>query len=191
MLYRGKDGAKWLGVTDDEARFTIGAGANGPIEGTRLDWDAEAAVQLGTFGGESILAGNATAELGWKPRVACFEPRLAIGADWASGDDGPGGDLGTYDPLFPTGHLFFGWVDLIGRSNLLAGRLTFTAKPWARVSVRADFHAFWRASADDAVYNAAGGVLRAPSGSVTGASPARSSDGMGGRVNPLPAARTR
>lgn len=164
VLYRAKDGAKWLGVTDDEIRWTVGAGANGPIAGTRLDFDAEAAAQFGTFGDASIFAGNATVELGWKPRGTCFEPRLALGADWASGDDGVGGDLGTYDPLFPTGHLFFGWTDLIGRSNLLAGRLTFTAKPWAKVSVRADFHAFWRASTDDAVYNAAGGVLRAPSG---------------------------
>lgn len=165
VLYRRKEGARWLGVTDDESRWTVGAGANSPIAGTRLDWDAEAAVQFGTFGDDSILAGAATVELGWKPCVACFEPRLAIGLDWASGDDGPGGELGTYDPLFPTGHMFFGWVDLIGRSNLLAGRLTLTAKPHAKLTLRADFHAFRRASDDDAVYNAAGGVLRAPSGS--------------------------
>ena len=71
----------------------------------------------------------------------------------------------TYNQLYPTGHLWFGWADFIGRQNLLAGRLTATAQLTPKLLARADLHTFWRASTSDAVYNAAGAVLRAPLGS--------------------------
>ena len=165
LLHLARDRATWLGVTDDETRWTVGLRADGPFRGTRFDWDAEAAYQFGDFGGETISAGMVTAEVGWKPRGTCFEPRIAVGADWASGDDGPGGGLQTYDQTFPTGHLWFGYADLVGRQNVTAARLTATAKPGPQWTVRADLHRFWRSSEDDAAYNAGGGVLRAPSGS--------------------------
>jgi hypothetical protein len=38
-------------------------------------------------------------------------------------------------------------------------------KAWAKkVTLRGEYHLFWRQSDDDAVYNAAGGVLRADTG---------------------------
>ena len=165
LLHLARDRATWLGVADDETRWTVGLRGDGPFRGTRFDWDAEAAYQLGRFGGETISAGMVTAEVGWKPCGTCFEPRIALGADWASGDDGAGGGLGTYDQLFPTGHLWFGYADFVGRQNVTAARLTATAKPGPKWTVRADLHRFWRSSEDDAAYNAGGGVLRAPAGS--------------------------
>jgi hypothetical protein len=169
LLYFRRDDATWLGSTDDEERFTLGVRANGAIASTRFDWDAEAAWQVGTFGDRDVSAGFVSGEVGWKPPVPCsIEPRLALGGDWASGDgdgDAGSGDLGTYNQLFPTGHLWFGWCDLIGRQNLAAARLTASVKPTPKWLVRADYHAFWRSEEDDAVYNAAGGVLRADSGS--------------------------
>jgi len=155
-----KDVATWLGRTADETRLTVGGLCTGPICGTCLDYDAEAAYQTGTFGDADISAWMATAELGWKPG-GCGSLRFALGADYASGDDGPGGDLGTFHQLFPTGHLWFGWADLVGRQNVFAARLTATAKPTEKLFLRLDAHQFWRASTDDAVYNAGGGVLRA------------------------------
>jgi hypothetical protein len=167
-LHTNRDGKRWLGVTEAEERLTLGAGAWGPIGGSRLDYDVEAAYQLGSAGDGDVNAWMATAELGWKPCVECWEPRFAIGLDYASGDDdGPGGDVGTYDQLFPTGHLWFGWVDAVGRQNVIAARLTASAKPSKEWFVRADLHAFWRASGDDSLYNAAGADIRAP---VAGAS---------------------
>lgn len=164
--YLRRDAATYLGVTDEEQRFTLGVYAAGPIPRTALDYDLEAAYQAGTFGDGDISAWMVSAELGWKPCVRCFEPRLALGFDYASGDDdGPGGDLGTFQQLFPTGHLWFGWVDLIGRQNVLAGRVTATLKPLPKLTLRADYHVIARAEEADAAYNAAGGVLRAPLGS--------------------------
>jgi hypothetical protein len=169
LLYFRRDEATWLKVTGDDERFTLGVRGNGAFGTSRFDWDGEAAWQVGTFGDAEVSAGFATAEVGWKPPVLCsVEPRIALGGDWASGDgdgDASSGDLGTYNQLFPTGHLWFGWDDLVGRQNLVAARLTGTIKPSPKWLVRVDYHAFWRASDEDAVYNAAGGVLRADSGS--------------------------
>ena len=165
-FYYNNEAKAFFGVTGEDERFTIGGAARGPIYGTTLDYDAEAAWQGGTFAGGDIATWMATAELGWKPCDVCWKPRLAVGADYASGDDdGPGGDQGTFHQLFPTGHLWFGWADVIGRQNLVAGRVTLSAQPWNKVTVRGDLHAFWRAETADAVYNAAGTVQRAPGGS--------------------------
>lgn len=164
-LYLNRDTATWQGVTGPEERWTIGVGSWGPIGGTRFDYDTEVAWQFGDFADNSISAGMATFEVGWKPCGPCFEPRIALGADWASGDeDGAGGDLGTYNQLFPTGHTWFGWADLQARQNVVAARLTATVKPTPRLFVRADLHRFWRAEESDAVYAASGAVLRAPGG---------------------------
>jgi hypothetical protein len=166
VLYLDRDDATWQGETNDERRWTIGAGSWGSLGKAPFDYDAEAAWQLGEFGDDSIRAGMVTAELGWKPAGVCWQPRVALGADWASGDDdGPGGDLGTYNQLFPTGHLWFGWADLQGRQNVVAARLTLTAKPVEKLFLRADLHRFWRASDEDAVYAASGAVLRPAGGS--------------------------
>lgn len=157
-----RDAATFQGVTAEEERFTVGGAANGPIDGTSLDYDVEAAYQAGTFGAGDIAAWFATAELGYKPCRVCWEPRVAVGLDYASGDDdGAGGDLGTFNQLFPTGHLWFGWVDLVGRQNVVAGRLTVTAKPTKTLTLRADLHVMARAETTDAAYTAAGAVLRA------------------------------
>jgi hypothetical protein len=163
-LYLHRDVATWAKVADEETRWTVGGTCRGPIGWTRFDYETEVSAQFGEFGRDSIAAGQATVEFGWKP-CACWEPRIALGADWASGDtDGPGGDVGTFNQLFPTGHLWFGWADLIGRQNVVAGRLTVTAKPTPKLFLRADLHAFWRASTDDGVFTAGGGVLRPAGG---------------------------
>lgn len=165
-FYYNNEAKAFFGVTGEDERFTIGGAARGPIAGGPLDYDVEAAVQFGTFEGGDIAAWMATAELGWTPCNVCWKPRLALGLDYASGDDdGPGGDQGTFHQLFPTGHLWFGWIDVVGRQNLAAGRLTLSAKPWDKITVRGDLHAFWRAQEEDALYNAAGAVQRAPGGS--------------------------
>jgi hypothetical protein len=160
VYYLHRDEGVWAKVADEETRVTVGGLCAGPICGTCLDYDAEVAWQAGTWGDADISAFMATVEVGWKPG-GCWQPRIALGADYASGDDGVGGDLGTFHQLFPTGHLWFGWADLIGRQNVMAARLTATAKPTEKLTVRLDAHQFRRADTDDAVYNAGGGVLRA------------------------------
>ena len=158
--YLHRDTGTWFKTGREESRLTLGVASAGPIGCSRFDYDTELAYQAGDWGAEAISAGMATLEVGWKPGWR-WQPRFAVGADYASGGHGPNDTLSTFNQLFPTGHLWFGWADLIGRQNLVAARFTATAKPIEKLTLRADVHQFWRASVDDAVYNAGGGVLRA------------------------------
>lgn len=166
LLGLHRDAATYAGVTDDEDRYTLAALAYGEIPGTRLDYDVAAGYQFGSFGDGDISAAFASVELGYKPCAPCWEPRLAAALDWASGDDDPlDGDVGTFNQLFPTGHKFYGANDLLGRQNLIAAKAELSVKPMQKLTAQVQAHAFWRADENDAAYNVAGGVLRAPGGS--------------------------
>ena len=148
-------------MTDDEDRYTVGAHVDGKIENTRFDDDAEAAYQFGSFGSGDISAGFVSLTFGWKPCTRCLDPRFAVGFDWASGDEDPlDDDVQTFNQLFPTAHKFFGIVDVLGRPNLIAGRIEASIKPADKLTVIAAFHGFWRASDDDGTYTVGGGLQR-------------------------------
>lgn len=143
-------------------RFTFGVRADGKIPNTRFDYDVEGAWQFGDLGAGDIAAGMFSATLGWRPCLRCLDPRVAVGFDYASGDDDPlDPDVGTFHPLFPFGHFYLGHADLIGRQNVVAARIEGSIKPFDKLTLSAWYHLFWRAEQTDAVYNAAGGVLRA------------------------------
>lgn len=136
------------------------------------DFDVEATYQFGDFGDTDISAWSFATELGYTLASAPLTPRIYLGFDIASGDDDPtDGDRGTFNQLFPLGHAYFGYIDVIGRQNIIdvhpGVELGLVAdKKWIKkLSLRADYHMFWRESDEDAVYNAGGGVLRADSGS--------------------------
>ena len=151
--------------TADEDRYTVGArlfGAPKPF-----DFDVEGAYQFGKYGGGDIAAWMVAAEAGYNLPAAPMTPRLFLGYDIASGDDDPGdGDLGTFNQLFPTVHVFLGYIDTIGRQNIIDLHPGFELTPltntkYARkVTLRAEHHLFWRQSDVDAVYNDPGNVVR-------------------------------
>jgi hypothetical protein len=156
--------------TADEDRYTVGARLSGAPK--PFDFDLEAAYQFGKFGSGDISAWMVASEGGYTLADAPLVPRLFLGFDAASGDHHPGnGDLGTFNQLFPTGHPFFGYIDVIGRQNIidlhpgLEVQLLNNAPHAKRVTLRAEHHLFWRESDADAVYTAAGTVLRAGTGS--------------------------
>ncbi len=151
----------YLGVTEDEDRVTIGGRAGGEIPNTRFYYDVEAAGQFGTFGDQDIAAGMVSANIGWAPQFARWENFFELGFDYASGD-GDGAEQGTFNQLFPLGHAYFGYADLIARQNIVAGRVTWKVKPTKSTTLRADYHMFNRASEFDGVYNAGGVMYRAP-----------------------------
>ena len=154
-----RETAKYGAVTGDEDRYTVGGRIGGEIPKTAFDYDIEVALQFGTFGGEDILAGMVSMVFGWKPCWTCWDERIAIGLDYASGDDS-GDAFGTFNQLYPLGHAYLGYMDLIGRQNVVSGHLLLETKPLDKLTLAAAYFGFWRASDTDAVYNAAGGVLR-------------------------------
>ncbi|MCC7140172.1 MAG: alginate export family protein [Planctomycetes bacterium] len=161
VLHVDREHSVWQDVEDRERRWSLGAGSWGRLGSSPFDYDIEGVWQFGRYAGSGIAAGMATLELGWRPSARSAEPRIALGGDFASGDRA-GDGLGTYSQLFPTGHSWFGWADLQARQNVVAARLTASAKPTQRITVRVDVHRFWRADADDGVYAATGAPLRGP-----------------------------
>ncbi len=160
-LYLDDDIATFAGVTDDEQRHTVGARLGGPISDTGFDVDVEFSYQFGELGSADIRAWMAAAELGYTFSTSTLKPRLHLGFDYASGDDDPGdGDINTFNQLFPLGHAYFGQMDVVGRQNIIDASGGLSLRPTSTVTVRASAHFFWRASEDDALFNAGGAVVR-------------------------------
>jgi hypothetical protein len=160
-------------------RYTLGARAAGPIW-KNLTFEAEAAYQFGRrdytgpspfpIGSEDISAWMLTAEATYTFAGASWAPWITAGVDYASGDqDRMDGDSQTFAQLYPLGHAFLGYVDAVGRQNIIDAR--FSAGAWPipkKLKIWGDFHWFWRADDDDALYNAGGAVQRAATYVTTG-----------------------
>jgi len=160
----------WLGLnrrsavfgslTAKEERQTFGArlGGNWLPSG---DFDLESAFQTGDYGNRRILAAMFTAQAGYTWNRAAWSPRTYINFDYASGDGDPAdGRLGTFNQLFPLGHAYLGFIDFVGRQNIEDLSLGVTGAPARRLRFSADWHNFWRAERNDALYNAGGSVVR-------------------------------
>lgn len=148
------------GTTGAERRYTVGGRLFGKVRDTGWDYDVEAAYQFGDVGSADISAWMLAGELGYAYGDA-WKTRAFVGFDYASGDDTPGdGDVETFNPLFPLGHAYLGYIDVVGRQNIMDFSIGASAQPIDKLSVRAALHVFWRASDSDALYNAGGGVVR-------------------------------
>lgn len=149
------------GTVGDETRHTIGGRAFGDIGDSGFDYDVEGAYQFGEVGSGDVSAFMLASQFGYTPDDVWGDPRFFVGADYASGDDGMGGDVETFNQLFPLGHAYYGFMDFVGRQNAvdLNGGVNF--KPFERTTVHASAHYFLRADTNDALYNAGGGVVRA------------------------------
>jgi len=159
----------WLGVNNTTATFTGTAGREvrhtfggriwGKIGTSGLDYEAEGNIQLGKLGDRDIVAGMFTGILGYTLPVTSFSPRVYIEFDYASGGK-PDGDVNTYNQLYPTGHSFLGYIDYIGRQNIVSPSAGFTLIPIRGLSLSLQQYFFWRASDQDALYDKSGNVLR-------------------------------
>ncbi len=159
----GRDAATFNGTTGHEARQTVGSHAFGSF-GQPDTWyyDAEVAYQTGELGSADIRAFMGSSILGLKAELAGATPAFELGFDYASGDDDAGdGEVGTFNQLFPTGHTYFGYIDLVGRQNIISTHGTVMFDLPLGATGQLDGHYFWRAQDDDALYNAGGAVVRA------------------------------
>lgn len=150
-------------------RVTLGARFWGKFDA--WDYDIEGGPQVGQLAGDDILAGYVSAEVGYTFADAWAKPRVSVGYDYASGDNIPGdGQNNTFDQLFPTGHLWFGYVDILGRQNINAGNITLTIQPTKELKIWASYHLFCLADSNDAAYNAAGAPFRRSTSGTAGMS---------------------
>lgn len=155
-------GRRVNGTMGTDRRWTLGTRAWGPIA-ERGDYEVELSYQLGSLGAFDVAAWSVASQVGFKP-LDDKSLRLWAGLDWASGDDAPGGDVQTFDQLYPLGHAYFGILDVIGRQNIIDASFGATWKASPTFTLTLGGHSFWADSTDDAIYNAGGGVVR-PGGS--------------------------
>jgi hypothetical protein len=127
-----------------------------------LLFDFEGMYQFGSWANQGISAGAYTTDVGWNFSKLPGTPQLWAGYDFASGDHNPGcsDTHGTFNQLFPFGHYYFGFLDLVGRMNI--EDLNFQAVVWPMkwITCCAQYHLFRLDSARDALYGPASQVLR-------------------------------
>ena len=58
-----------------------------------------------------------------------LSPRAYLEFDYASGDKKPGGNVGTFNQLFPNGHSYLGYIDYIGRQNIISSSAGISVTP--------------------------------------------------------------
>jgi hypothetical protein len=117
----------------------------------RLDQDAYAAV---------LQAGYTWTDHAWQPRLAALY-------SYASGDKSPTDSSSeTFQNLFATTHLHYGYMDLNSLQNLHDFRLTYAVKPATNISVALEGHIQYLATSADFWYNV-GGAFRNAGGYAT------------------------
>jgi hypothetical protein len=158
--------ATFNGTPGRERRHTLGGRTWGKIGQTGLDLEVEGAAQIGTVGRGDVAASMFTSNLGYTLPVTLLAPRVYVEFDYASGDRRPGGDVGTFNQLYPNAHSFLGYMDYIGRQNILGPSAGLAVSPIRDLTLSLQQYFFWRASDRDALYNKAGGVLRPGTGTT-------------------------
>ncbi|MSQ95963.1 MAG: alginate export family protein [Gemmataceae bacterium] len=124
-------------------------------------WDFESMLQLGQRGDSNIVAGAATAGVGYNAKHLPMNPTVWAYYDWASGDHSPNaGNYNTFNQLFPFGHYYYGMIDLIGRQNIRDWNFHLYLNPVKWVTINAQYHFLALDSSRDALYGPSGAPTR-------------------------------
>ncbi|PCI10567.1 hypothetical protein COB72_03160 [bacterium] len=155
------DGSRtYNGTSGIEERQTIGARLFGKFGDSGFGYDVEGAYQFGDVGSADVSAYMFASQV-YYSFDSEWKPKVYIGFDLSSGDKTAGdSDVETFNQLFPLGHAYNGFMDLIGRQNVTDISAGVSFKPHKKFFVKADLHNFTRTEDTDSVYNAGGGVLR-------------------------------
>jgi hypothetical protein len=91
----------------------------------------------------AVVGGYTFEKLGWKPRVG-------VEYDFASGDRDPGdGKSQSFQNLYASNHVHYGWMDIFDWRNLHDARLSLAVQPLKNVTLMLDHHGFWLADTHD------------------------------------------
>lgn len=152
--------AELLGPLRGRDIYTVGArlwNKDGAV-----DTEVEFAKQYGKSGGANIRAHSITARGGYTFSEMDMAPRVGIDLDYASGDDNPlDSTKGTFNQLFPLGHAYFGFADLVGRQNIIDIQPNLKLNVCEATTLKIALHNYHLANRSDAAYNAGGGILAA------------------------------
>jgi len=137
---------------------TVGSRWEGSLKGWLLE--AEGAYQWGDYGRTDHDAWFYTLGVGRKFGCLPWKPVLWAYYDWASGDRDPtDGRNETFNQLFPLGHKYFGFMDIVARQNIEDLNFRLVLSPREKVQLMVWWHIFQLQQARDSLYNAGGGVV--------------------------------
>lgn len=146
---------------------TLGSRYSGAFK--HVLWDFEGMYQLGAWSNQIISAGAVTTGLGYQFANVPMNPQFWVYNDFASGSQNPltGNIHGTFNQLFAWGHLYFGYLDLVGRQNIDDVSMQFAFFPTKWILTTFQNHVFHLVSPSDALYNASGVPIRiSPTGTA-------------------------
>lgn len=124
-------------------------------------WDVELMAQFFERGQADGFAGSTATGVGYNWADAPMNPTFWLYFDYASGTSNPGGsDYTTFNQLFPFGHYYFGWADLVARQNIQDLNAHLYLYPTNWITCWFQYHRFWLAESRDALYNAGGVAIR-------------------------------
>ena len=124
-----------------------------------FDAETEVAGQFGSFAGDDVSAWGAYGILGYTAGSFPWKPRFSVEYQYGSGDDDPtDGKRGTFDQLFPTGHLYQGLADQVGWRNVSDVRAGVALELHSRLRLNFDYFSFWLANGNDHFYGVGGAV---------------------------------
>jgi len=145
-----RDNARYVDASGRESRHIFDVRYAGAAHG--LDWDLETMIQRGSVGASNIRAWAIGTRAGYTFAATCWQPRLGLQLDAASGDrHGADHTVGTFNPLFPNGY-YLTLAGYTGYVNFIHLKPSVTVKPISRLTLTAAFALQWRQTTADAVY---------------------------------------
>jgi hypothetical protein len=144
-----------VGAVGDSNFWTLGMLMKGdPKKLNGWDYSMEMAYQFGKAADldHSAFAGNWGFGYNFKHP---WKPRLGVQYSFASGDSNPlDGDSETFQNLYPTNHLFYGYMDTASWQNIHNPEVNFSIMPTPKLKLMLDYHAFWNETNSDLWYRA-------------------------------------
>ncbi len=139
---------------------TIGARYAGNQK--NLLFDFEGMLQFGNHVNQELLAASLTGGLGYKFADCPWTPTVWTYYDWASGTDRSESNdhYSTFNQLFPFGHYYFGFIDLVGRQNIHDWNTHLTVFPTKWLQLGFQHHYLRLDDETDFLYNAGGVATR-------------------------------
>lgn len=133
-----------------------------------VDAALEVAVQVGQLAGDDFLAYGLAARAAYTLEDLSIKPRFGAEFVYGSGDDEfSDGDQGTFQNLFPTNHLHYGYADQAGWSNLTAIRGSLGVAPAKSWRADLDYHHLRLTDAAGGWFNAGGALVRPGDGTAS------------------------
>jgi hypothetical protein len=145
------------GATGSMRQVTTGLRWVGVLP-AKFEYGVETALQTGSVGADDISAWASHLQI----KTPAFGPSLRFTSEYnfATGDaNATDGTRGTFDQLYPTPHDKYGLADQVGWRNVHHMRAGVDVARIPRLPVSVNYHTWWLANANDALYMASGAVL--------------------------------